>query len=794
MALKRTTALPQSSKVRLVVASSVMLTFISFWRAAAIVLNDLGSSAFYAGGIAEEAVGKSAPWLILAVVLFAYAVRALYVESCSMYTRGGVYRIVKEALGGTFAKISVSALMFDYVLTGPISGVSAGQYVVGMLNGFIAQAAVSPRFHTMAHNSLGQVRQFNVDHTSAFIAILITLYFWWQNIKGIEESSEKALTIMKITTIMVVILIGWGLFSVGHVGAHLPPLPTPANLKFSDNALGFLKGTSFARNLGVFGILMAFGHSVLAMSGEESLAQVNREIEHPKLKNLKRAALVIAIYSAIFTGIGSLLAVMLIPDSVRVSVYRDNLIAGMAMYMVGPLAMRVAFRVFVVIVGFLILGGAVNTAIVGSTGVLMRVAEDGVLTDWFRKPQKRFGTSYRIVNLVAAIQLLVIVLTRGNVIVIGEAYAFGVIWSFTFNALAMLVLRWKYKGERGAKTPLNLQIGKTELPIGLFCVFLVLLTTAIVNLFTKSVATVSGIVFALGFFIVFTLSERDNKRRHKATERQMKEHFQLQHSEEVGRDDLAIRSGGVLVTMRDASTPHALKWALARTDTEDQDLVVLAARMMGAGGPEYVDASEQLFSEHEQMLFTKAVSVAESFGKHIGLVVVPAGDIFAAIVRTANALDVAAVVAGLSTKLTAQEQAYHVGQAWEALPEPKRQFTFYVVPAGGDAESFHIGPHAPSIPASDVQLVHRLWLNLRRDADMEHLHHSDIVTYALNRFADEYASNRDATLEQLHVSIEEQSQRRGLGAVSRFQDTEEDGPGYSLTAANNGNTDATPLR
>ncbi len=794
MASKRTPVLPQSSRVRLVVASSVMLTFISFWRAAAIVLNDLGSSAFYAGGIAEEAVGKAAPWLVLGVMLFSYAVRAVYVESCSMYTRGGVYRIVKEALGGTFAKISVSALMFDYVLTGPISGVSAGQYIVGLLNGLLVQASSSVRFHALGMSAGGHTRQFDVDHTSAFIAILITLYFWWQNIKGIEESSDKALTIMKVTTIMVVILIGWGLFSVGHVGAHLPPLPTPSNLKFSDDSLGFLKGTSFARNLGLFGILMAFGHSVLAMSGEESLAQVNREIEHPKLKNLKRAALVIAIYSTIFTGLGSLLAVMLIPDSVRISVYRDNLIAGMAMYMVGPLAMRVAFRVFVVIVGFLILGGAVNTAIVGSTGVLMRVAEDGVLTDWFRKPQKRFGTSYRIINLVALIQLFVILVTRGNVILIGEAYAFGVIWSFTFNALAMLVLRWKYKGERGAKVPLNLRIGKTEYPIGLFCVFLVLLSTAIVNLFTKSVATVSGIIFALAFFIIFTLSERDNKRRHSATARQMKEHFQLEHSEEVGRDDLAIRSGGVLVTMRDAATPHALKWALARTDIEDQDLVVLAARMMGAGGPEYVDASEQLFSEHEQMLFTKAVSVAESFGKHIGLVVVPAGDIFAAIVRTANSLDVAAVVSGLSTKLTAQEQAYHVGQAWEALPEPKRQFTFYVVPPTGEAESFHIGPHAPAIPASDVQLVHRLWLNLRRDPDMEDLHHSDIVTYALNRLAKEYATNQTETVQQLHVSIEQQSQRRGLGAISRFQDTDGEGPGYSLVAAGNSQDDPSRAR
>src|SRR5260221_13624740 len=123
-----------SNRVRIVVATSVALTFISFWRAAAVVLNDLGSSAFYVGGIAEEAVGKAAPWFILGVMLFSFAVRAVYIESCSMFVRGGVYRVVKEALGGTLAKISVSMLIFDYILTGPISGVSAGQYITGLIN------------------------------------------------------------------------------------------------------------------------------------------------------------------------------------------------------------------------------------------------------------------------------------------------------------------------------------------------------------------------------------------------------------------------------------------------------------------------------------------------------------------------------------------------------------------------------------------------------------------------------------------------------------------------------------
>src|ERR1700753_566436 len=109
---------------KVLVATTAMLAFISFWRAAAIVLNDLASSAYYAGGEAESFIGKTAPWFILGIMIFSYAVRAVYVESCAMFVRGGVYRAVKQSLGGALAKFSVSALMFDYILTGPISGVA----------------------------------------------------------------------------------------------------------------------------------------------------------------------------------------------------------------------------------------------------------------------------------------------------------------------------------------------------------------------------------------------------------------------------------------------------------------------------------------------------------------------------------------------------------------------------------------------------------------------------------------------------------------------------------------------
>src|SRR5437764_5101416 len=117
---------------RVIVVGSAMFSFISYWRTAAVVLCDLGSTAYYIGGIVEQSIGAAAPWFILAVMCFSYAVRWVYIESCTLFVRGGVYRVVREALGRFFAKIAVSALMFDYILTGPISGVSAGQYLIGL--------------------------------------------------------------------------------------------------------------------------------------------------------------------------------------------------------------------------------------------------------------------------------------------------------------------------------------------------------------------------------------------------------------------------------------------------------------------------------------------------------------------------------------------------------------------------------------------------------------------------------------------------------------------------------------
>jgi amino acid transporter/nucleotide-binding universal stress UspA family protein len=573
-------------------------------------------------------------------------------------------------MGGGMAKLSVSALMFDYILTGPISGVSAGQYIIGLI-GELFHLTITPT---------------RMELGSAAIAVAITVYFWRVNTRGIHESSDKALKIMGATTVMGVIMIVWCLvtLAVHPAKAHLPTAvpdlsvkqDIPDALGHPLDPVGFIGRTPLGGELhairpghfdwlslvGVIGILVAFGHSILAMSGEETLAQVYREVESPKLKNFKKAAFVVFLYSLLLTSLISFFAVMIIPDDVQISKYAGNLIGGLSMNVVGPHWARLCLNGLVVGVGFLILSGAVNTAIVGSNGVLNRVSEDGVLPDWFLKPHPKYGTTYRLLNLVVALQVLTIVASRGKILILGEAYAFGVVWSFVFKALSMLMLRFKSPAHREYEVPLNFKAGKYDVPLGIGLIFLVLAMAAVVNFLTKEVATVSGVLFTVVLFIAFYSSEWSrHKKGHPTEHHEHLEQFNQASSEQVDPKALGItRPYRKLVAIRSPYNLWMLEKCLAETDPEHTDVVVMTADVLPPGSSDM----RPTITNEDRALLTAVVNLAEHAGKPVKPLIVPTNEPFFALARTAHAIGAQELIMGASNKFDPDAQLDAVALYW----------------------------------------------------------------------------------------------------------------------------------
>lgn len=639
----------KSQLKKIFVLSTAMLSFISFWRAAAIVLCDFGSSAYYAGGIAARSFGPAFPYFILAVMLFAGLMLMVYIESSSLFTRGGVYVVVKETMGKTMAKFSVSALIFDYLLTGPISSVSAGLYLSALLNLLVPK--INPNFHIP-------------DRLLAVLfSLTVIFYFWRENIKGVRESSDNNVRIILFVSLTALILFIWSGYTLYTRGFEWPDF----RFEFSRESLGWTENIDWLKPVGLFAIFIAFGHSVLALSGLETIAQVYREIEDPKIKNLKKAVILIFGFSLIFTGFLTLISALIIPYEKIISSYSDNLLSGLAMELAGPYSAKIFLKFMVVVSAVLILVGAVNTSFVGSNGILNRVAEDGILNDWFRSLHSKYGTTHRIITSVAVLQSIIVILSRGDVFLLGEAYAFGVLWSLSFDVAAIIVLRFKNPQEREWIFPLNLNWDKYKVPIGLFAVFIVLLAVSLTNLLTKKVATISGIIFSSILFLLFTYSEKKNEKKIRLIDEDRGFDEKINLKSEDDTDKIAAgfnKPNKILLPVRNPNNLFHLKSVLEKVDDSMTDIVVLHIKVQKG-----LEASGDMavMAEGEKEVFKQIILMAEKYGKTVTPVMLYSNDPFYTMVSFALALRADEIVMGVSGSIGAEIQLEKIAIFWGML-------------------------------------------------------------------------------------------------------------------------------
>jgi nucleotide-binding universal stress UspA family protein len=380
---------------------------------------------------------------------------------------------------------------------------------------------------------------------------------------------------------------------------------------------------------------------------------------------------------------------------------------------------------------------------VGSNGVLNRVSEDGVLSSWFRQPHAKYGTSYRIINIVVALQIVMIIASRGDVTFLANLYAFGVIWSFVLNGIAVLVLRYTQPAGREHKIPLNVRIGKTEIPVGVASITLVLFAIAVVNLFTKPDATMGGVIFSGLLYAGFEISERRIQRKRGETHVEL-DPFNLSPAADLSTENLGVKPGNVLVPISSYYALYPLEAALRRAKRREAEVVVLHVRLLRrALSGEYDLAPDQLFTMIEQMLFTRVLAVAEKEGKPVRLAVVAANDLWEAILRTASNLESTTIIAGSSAKASVTEQAREIGIAWERMPEPKPRVSLELFTPSGQEQIFYLGPHAPRLTPKEIDLLHKVWLELSERLPGQELHHHDIVHFALDEVEREIKDGQD---------------------------------------------------
>jgi hypothetical protein len=355
-----------------------------------------------------------------------------------------------------------------------------------------------------------------------------------------------------------------------------------------------------------------------------------------------------------------------------------------------------------------------------------------VLVDWFRKPHRRFGTTYRLINTITILQLITILASRGDVYLLGEAYAFGVVWSFSMKGIGVLVLRFQ-RHDQEYKFPFNIHVGGREWPVGLAASTLVLFFVAVANLFSKRIATIYGIAFTVLVFIVFEISEKINAKKMRAKKMGLEE-FNLEMQPQITTESVHARPGCILVAVRDYNRMLPLQRILDKTNLRRHDIVVMTVRPITAGAGEYDLAENQIFSGYEKELFSRVVTIAEKEGKPVELLVVPAVDPFEAMVQTAAKLKASRLVSGVSERMAPEELARRIGQAWEHLPEPRHAFSLETISPDRPSEYVNLGPHPPQLWPEDIDRCHDLWLRLTEDEGLgSRLHHRDVVGVALRR-------------------------------------------------------------
>jgi magnesium transporter len=720
-------------EVPIVLTASALLSFASAYRAAALALPDLGVAAFFIVAQLRTDVGAAAPWFVLAAVVLGVAIRRIDLESWALFIPGGLTGRVDAAFGARAATAATAVVIVERILLAALACVVFGHYAASLL---FAMTGISrlPRIAAAA------------DLTAVF-AIALLGWLWLRARRGHLLSVARR---TQHVWVAVGTLVGLAIYATICAGRS-----------WTETERALLQVPSGLAGAGWWTIVVAlatFGQTSPAIGVGDSLPRIARELEPPRSIALRRTVALTSVYGLVVTTLLSFLCVALVPVAADPR-WVDAPLIALALNVAGPPWVRALLAVVVALAAALLLGQATRAALWGAESVLARLAERDVLALIFRARDPRFGRYAAAIDTVVVATAAAIVMSSGSGAWLGSAYALSVLTTFVLQIAALLRLR-RLPAGTPLKLPLTLRFAGRDWALGTWLLGTLLALSGLAMLVRYEAGAIGAAVATTA--LAFALATRAS--RATPSEPPELDPSQLLPSAELSFGPLEPRPQTILVPVRNPNWLAHVDAAL-RT-SRDHDIVIMMARMIGIDTDDgWTDETRPTASE--RLVFSRALALAERYGRTVRLMIVPARDIFDALVAAVQRLKASEIYVGESASISADAQAQLLGQAWERAPRSDLHVRLVIHHRSGRTDVYHIGAHAPELNARDLDLIHLVWLDAVKTLG-RHVHHHDIVRAALTQMAEQLSGpDRDVALEAIRQVAKPADE---LAAVLRTRD------------------------
>jgi magnesium transporter len=674
--------------VRVVLSSTALLSFMSVWKAAALALAELGAAAFFLSGVVWVVAGAAAPWVVLGVCAFGALVRTVDIESWAVFVPGGLIGRATHAFGPRTGRVAAAAVLTERLLLAGLAALVVGHYTAS-----VAVAVVAGRPFA------GQI---TAEEIATLIAAAIVALLWIRARLDLDLRSD---------------LVARGVW-VGIAALALLAIAAVAGI-----------GRSWAPamhtvRLGPLGLLAAIAIALPAVGGGDALTRTAHELRPPRVHALQRTALLVVVFSLAVTALSVFVFLRLVPADAR-PLWTDAPLVGVAVFAATTTAARATAAVLLVGAAVLMLVPAAHAALGDAEQTLRRLSSERALPEALAAPHPRLGTPTHAIDVTAAAVVVMMLAASGRVEWLARAYAFSIAVTLTIKAASLIRLRRTRAAPRPFESPFTLRVGPRRFSLTLWVVALAAALSGAAALAAGNPPSIA--TAALLVALALAVSSPGRKIETPAGTDGL-DTFELLPASQVAVGQVQARRGNLLVPVRN---PHALGHvAAALRAARDRDVVVMTARLFGVDVDDDTSHS-QAPTEPERRLFSEVVAIAERYGRPVHLLIVPAQNVFDAVVSAVVQLGSSEVFVGESASLSAADQARLLGDAWERADKPEGlDVRLVIYHNSGRTDVYHLGAHPPDLTSGDLELIHRVWLDAVK-AVGPHVHHHDVVRAAL---------------------------------------------------------------